>query len=131
MSAASSGTAIATKPYVEKRNGGYYVVGTRVSLESVVYQFQEGQPPESILRSFPMLLSLENVYGAIAFYLAHRLTIDTYLTAEEEFSAQAPQPLQKNAPELHNKLIAAKRTQASAKWVVSGSKQTLILIKPS
>lgn len=114
MSAASSGTAIATKTYVEKRNGGYYVVGTRVSLDSVVYQFQEGQPPESILRSFPMLLSLENVYGAIAFYLANRLTIDTYLAAEEEFSAQAPQPLKKNAPELYNKLIAAKRKQASA-----------------
>lgn len=113
MSTISSAPAVAAKPYVEIRNGGYYVLGTRVSLDSVVYQFQEGQPPESILESFPMLLTLENVYGAIAFYLANRNDIDTYLAAEEEAAASAPQPLKKNAPELYEKLMAAKRKQAS------------------
>ncbi len=97
MSTASSVPAVAAKPYVEIRNGGYYVINTRVSLDSVVYQFQEGQPPENILRSFPALGTLENVYGAIAFYLANR-------------SDATPQSLQKNAPELYAKLMAAKRT---------------------
>jgi hypothetical protein len=34
--------------YVEQRNGGYYVAGTRISLDSVVCSFNEGQSPEAI-----------------------------------------------------------------------------------
>jgi hypothetical protein len=30
------------KEYVEQRNGGYYILGTRVSLDSVVYAFLRG-----------------------------------------------------------------------------------------
>jgi hypothetical protein len=33
--------------YVEQRNGGYYVVGTRVSLDSVVHSFRRGNPPQT------------------------------------------------------------------------------------
>ena len=66
------------KAYVESRDEGYWVAGTRVSLDSIVYAFLDGQTPESIAQSFPVL-TLEQVYGAIAFYLAHRTEIDTYL----------------------------------------------------
>lgn len=55
--------------YVEQRNGGYYVVGTRVSLDSVVYAFLRGE----IANAFPAL-SLEQAHGAIAYYLANRTT---------------------------------------------------------
>ena len=41
--------------YVEKRDGGYYVAGTRVSLDSVVGEFRKGRSPEGILQAFPML----------------------------------------------------------------------------
>ena len=57
--------------YVDQRDGGYWVAGTRVSLDSIVYAFLDGQTAESIAQSFPML-ALEEVYGAIAFYLANR-----------------------------------------------------------
>jgi uncharacterized protein (DUF433 family) len=43
------------KEYIEERNGGYYVAGTRISLDSVVYEFNRGAAPETILRSFPLL----------------------------------------------------------------------------
>ena len=39
--------------YVEKRNGGYYVMGSRVSLESVIYPFLDGASPETIVEEFP------------------------------------------------------------------------------
>jgi hypothetical protein len=39
--------------YVEERDGGYYIAGTRISLASVVHAFQDGESPEGILRSFP------------------------------------------------------------------------------
>jgi uncharacterized protein (DUF433 family) len=84
---------VQTKAYVEYRNEGYWVVDARISLDSIVYAFRNGLPPESIVQSFP-LLTLEQVYGAIAFYLANRAEIDAYLAAEEaEFDAM-PQPLQ-------------------------------------
>lgn len=64
--------------YVETRDQGYWIEGTRVSLDSVVYAFLNGQTAESIAQSFPAL-SLEQVYGAIAYYLAHRPEVDAYL----------------------------------------------------
>ena len=70
--------------YVERRNGGYYLTGTRISLDSVVYEFIEGAAPESILQSFPLIGSLERVYGAITFYLANKAEIDAYLRRQEE-----------------------------------------------
>lgn len=69
------------KEYVEERSGGQYIVGTRVSLASVVVQFQQGASPETILQNFPSLASLENVYGAIAYYLANQPAVEQYLKA--------------------------------------------------
>jgi uncharacterized protein (DUF433 family) len=77
------------KIYVEQRDGGYWITGTRISLDSIVYAFKRGAAPESMQRAFP-LLTLEEVYGAITFYLAHEREIDAYLAqAEAEFEAQA------------------------------------------
>ncbi|PYQ93569.1 MAG: hypothetical protein DMF95_24010 [Acidobacteria bacterium] len=43
-------------------------MGSRVPLDSVVREFWDGQTPEAI-RSDSPTLSLEQVYGAITFYL--------------------------------------------------------------
>jgi len=66
------------KQYVEKNEFGYRIAGSRVSLDSIVYAYREGRNPEMIVQSFETL-TLEQVYGAIAFYLAHREEIDAYL----------------------------------------------------
>jgi len=74
-----------SKEYVNLHDGVYRIGGTRVSLDSVVYAYRRGASPESIQRSFPSL-SLEQVHGALAFYLSHKAKIDKYLTeGEEEF----------------------------------------------
>lgn len=70
------------KDYVEQHDEGYWITGTRVSLDSVVYAFLEGLSPESIVDSFDTL-TLEEVYGAIAFDLGHRDVIDAYLKQSE------------------------------------------------
>jgi uncharacterized protein (DUF433 family) len=69
--------------YVEERNGGLYVAGTRISLDSVVYAFNRGSAPESIQRSFPALNSAEKLYGAITYYLANKASVDNYLARKE------------------------------------------------
>lgn len=68
-------SVVVAKSYVEYQNDAYWLKGTRISLDSIVYAFQKGLSPESIVQSFP-LLTLEQVYGAIAFYLANRDDID-------------------------------------------------------
>jgi uncharacterized protein (DUF433 family) len=67
-----------SKDYVTQFNGAYRITGTRVSLDSVVYAFLNGVSPESIVDSFPVL-TLEQVYGAITYYLAHQGEVDAYL----------------------------------------------------
>ena len=98
--------------YVEQRDGGYYVAGTRVSLDSVVYGFLGGESPEGIVESFPAL-SLEQVYGAIAFYLGNREAIDAYLEEEETELARLREAARQKHPQLHAKLEAAKRESLS------------------
>ena len=53
-----------TKEYIEKRENGYWIQETRISLDSIVCSFLNGESPETITQNFP-LLSLEQVYGAI------------------------------------------------------------------
>ena len=52
--------------YVELKELDYFVKGTRVTLDSVVYGFLRGESPEAIRDDFPVL-TLEQVYGAIAY----------------------------------------------------------------
>ena len=70
--------------YVEKRNGGFYLSGSRIALDSIVISFQQGASPESILRSFPAIGSLERVYGAVTFYLANKQLIEDYLREQSQ-----------------------------------------------
>ena len=73
----------ATKSYVERTAGdGWRVAGSRVSLDSIVHAYWEGRMPESILADFPSL-SLEQIHGAIAFYLSRREEIDAYLVSQD------------------------------------------------
>ena len=97
--------------YIEQRNGGYYVAGTRISLDSVVYSFNEGQSPEAIQEDFPSL-KRSQIYGAIAFYLDHQPEIDKYLEeTEHEFEGNAI-PLEQANPTLWAKIQRAKAEAA-------------------
>lgn len=97
-----------TQHYVEQHDGGYWVAGTRASLDSVVYAFLEGLSPESIVDSFETL-TLEQVYGALAYYLGHRTEIDTYLKqSEAEFNEFCRQAREAH-PLLYKKLDEARR----------------------
>jgi uncharacterized protein (DUF433 family) len=97
-----------TRDYIEKRDGGYCVAGTRVSLDSIVYAFLRGAAPESIAQSYPVL-SLEEVYGAIAFYLANQAEIDAMLANNDRgFEILRKQTREAN-PGLHKKLEEARQ----------------------
>lgn len=96
------------KTYVENHAGALRIAGTRISLDSVVYAFRDGQTPESIVRSFP-LLSLEQVYGAITYYLANREEVDAYLEQSEADYEALRQKTRDADPAFYKKLAAARR----------------------
>jgi uncharacterized protein (DUF433 family) len=95
--------------YVEQRDGGYYVAGSRVSLDSVVCAFLRGESPDGIVESFPSL-SLEQAYGAIAYYLAHQQPIDSYLEEGRAGFARMREESRRKHPALYAKLDAARRS---------------------
>ncbi len=102
----STTAIVTTKQYIEEQEGAYRILGKRVSLDSIVYAFLAGQSPESIAQSFPAL-TLEEVYGAIAFYLANRSTIDAYLAEGEQLFEQLRQQARENNSLLYQKLYSA------------------------
>jgi uncharacterized protein (DUF433 family) len=97
---------LTTGGYIEQRNGGYYISGTRISLDSVVYSFERGNSPEAIQKEFP-LLRLPQICGALAFYLDHEAAVRRYLENEERRSQDSSVPLSKANPELWGRLQRA------------------------
>ena len=96
------------KEYVERRDGGYYIAGTRVSLDSIVYEYLKGNSPETIQEAFPSV-SLEQIHGSLAFYLANRKHVDEYLEqGERELEKMRLAAREKN-PRLYQKLETARR----------------------
>lgn len=98
--------------HVENRNGVYYVPGTRISLDSIVYAFRQGSAPESIREDFEGL-SLPHVYGAIAFYLDHQAEVDAYLAARREQWLELERLGTPPSPDVQARLESARRQVTS------------------
>ena len=103
-----------TRQYVKKVELGYRVTGSRISLDSIVHAYWNGQTAEGIAQSFPGL-SLEQVHGALAFYLAHQAEIDASIeNARVEFDALR-EASRRQDPMFYQKLADARRAEQSAR----------------
>ena len=74
--------AVQTVPLKEWPDGTIRISGTRVTLDSILYHFKQGDSAEEITHKFPAA-SLANVYAVIAYYLTHREELDAYLKQQE------------------------------------------------
>jgi uncharacterized protein (DUF433 family) len=101
--------------YVQRQDGGYWIAGTRVSLDSVVFAFLDGLSPETIAAECFPVLTLEQVYGAITYYLAHREEIDQYLTNTEAEFESLRRTNRASDPEFHENLLRARRHLPASK----------------
>ena len=95
------------KDYVTQVDGAYRVAGTRVSLDSLVYLFREGLSAESMVESYEAL-TLEQVHGALAFYLANRSLIDAYIEEGSRLSEEQHELSRRTNAELIGKLRRAR-----------------------
>jgi uncharacterized protein (DUF433 family) len=95
------------REYIEQRDGNYYVSGTRISLDSIAHAFRRGESPETIRQNFE-LLSLEEVYGAIAYYLANQANVDAYLSRQSEKWAEGKRNAEPLPADLRERLTDAR-----------------------
>jgi uncharacterized protein (DUF433 family) len=72
------------KPYVWVDEHGVMRIGqSRVMLDSIVAGFEQAHSPETLQQQYPAL-SLEEVYRAITYYLAHTDQVHAYLKRQDE-----------------------------------------------
>lgn len=95
-------------PYVEYRDEGWYLAGERISIDSIIYSFRDGLSPETISRECFPGLTLEQVYGAITFYLANRAELDAYLLKWEAHHEAMLAEQREAEPELATRMARAR-----------------------
>jgi len=100
--------------YVRTDEHGALRVGSgRVALESILAAWGQGHSPETIRSQYPAL-SLEEVYGAIAWSLAHPDELATYLKRQEAVWEHWQKRAESQVSPLRERLRAAKpRARAS------------------
>ena len=58
------------REFIERRETGFYIAGSRVPIDRIIWEYHNGEDPEAIRAHYPTL-SVEQVNGAIAFYHHH------------------------------------------------------------
>jgi uncharacterized protein (DUF433 family) len=89
------------------------VSGSRVPLTGIAFLWKEGASAEYIVENYPSL-SLPQVYGALAFYLEHRMLIDQHQSEDRMQGDAAQQALRDADPDRYADLerrFAAVRAQ--------------------
>ena len=99
------------KEFVERREAGFYLTGSRVPIDRIVWEYWNGEEAETTRSHYPTL-TLEQVRGAIAFYLEHRDEVDRVIEErrreEEAYVAANPTP-----PEIKEKFERMRREMLS------------------
>jgi len=67
-----------TVPLTRDDEGVLRVIGSRVTLDSIVHLFKSGATAEQIQEDFPSL-ALGDIYSVIAYYLQHSSQVEDYL----------------------------------------------------
>jgi len=74
------------------------IAGTRVGIETVLRDYQEGASPEEIVLRYPTL-SLEQIHATITYYLANREQVEAYLERVKQQQEEAWQEQQRHPSE--------------------------------
>ncbi len=72
-----------TLPLQMDTHGAIHIRGTRVTLDTLIACYQQGDSPEAIHHGFPTV-SLTDIYAVIAYYLAHQADVEAYLMQRDE-----------------------------------------------
>jgi uncharacterized protein (DUF433 family) len=105
-----------TIPMKMDEHGSIRISGTRVTLDTVIARYHQGDSPETIHEGFDVL-PLNDIYAVIAYYLAHKDELDAYLQRRDEEAERIRQEWEAKYPpkvtkaELRARLEARKNKQ--------------------
>ncbi len=94
--------------------GGIRIGSSRVTLDSLLATYHNGSTPEEIAIQFSVL-SLEDIYSTIAYYLNHRQEINNYLEQRNQKAQQLRQQLTQkhNLADLRQRLLTRQSQKES------------------
>ena len=99
------------RDFIERRKTGFYIVGSRVPIDRIVWDYRNGEDSDGIQSHYPTL-SLDQVNGAIAFYLSHKDEVEQVMEerklAEDSYTGENPTP-----PEIKEKFERMRRQVTS------------------
>jgi hypothetical protein len=97
--------------YVRADEHGVMRVGQKaVMLDGIVAAFREGHSPETICQEYPAL-TLEEAYGAIAYYLAHEQEVDAYLARQQQRWAEIREQVEARPSPVVERLRSLRKTR--------------------
>lgn len=109
-------------PLRTDQHGVIRIGGTRVTLDTVIYAFNEGLTAEEISLQYPTL-GLADVYGAISYYLHHQDEVDSYLKEREQEAEEIRLKIeaQVDSRGIRERLLARRKTDDARLGVPSES----------
>ncbi len=96
-------------PPLRVDEGGAIRVGnSRISLDLVVEQYENGMTPEEMIRAYDTL-RLADVYAVIAYYLRHRDEVQAYLKRRAEEAEILQAKIEAERPRVGREELLARR----------------------
>ncbi len=100
----------AERPPLRVDEGGAVRVGkSRVSLDLIVEQYENGMTPEDMVRAYDTLL-LADAHAVIAYYLRHREEVRAYLKRRAEEAAALRAAIEAERPRVSREELLARRS---------------------
>jgi uncharacterized protein (DUF433 family) len=100
-------------PLRADERGGLRVGDSRISLDTLVHEYENGADPEGIVNAYPAL-RLADVYAVIAYFLSHPDVVNDYLRKRQAEAAGLRREIESRQPgraELRAKLLARRDQQ--------------------
>jgi uncharacterized protein (DUF433 family) len=99
----------ADHPPLRLDEGGAVRIGnSRISLDLIVEQYENGMTPEDMVRAYDTLV-LADVHAVIAYYLRHRDEVRSYLKRREEEAEALRTKIEAEGPRISREELLARR----------------------
>src|SRR6184192_4166816 len=99
------------RPPLRVDEGGVVRIGSsRISLDLVIEQYENGMTPEDLVRAYDTLV-LADTYAVIAYYLRHRDEVRAYLKRRAERAKVLQEKIEAEHPRVSRSELLARRTE--------------------
>jgi uncharacterized protein (DUF433 family) len=110
----------ADHPPLRIDEGGVVRVGdSRVSLDVIVNQYENGMSPEDLVRAYDTLI-LSETYAVVAWYLRYRNEVQEYLQRREEEAKALRLKIESERPPVSRDELLARRSTGETTDATTG-----------